>query len=114
MEQPEDPPSILPFPGIDETAGPEPEPEPVLDFHAYFIKDGVPIHLVGQRWRREDAEHSPTPTFPDPMDPGILLTSFIEDQQGLVIPAVSYEAYQAYLQATRPESGVQPAVTVSG
>jgi hypothetical protein len=79
-------------------------PKPILEYHQYYIVDGVPVHFVGQRWKAEDAAHSPTPGAPDPYQPGIVLSSRLEDASGAVIQAVSYDQWRAATRALRAGS----------
>lgn len=88
-------PTILPFPS-NPVAG---TPGPALEYHSYFVVNGMPLHLVGERWLAEHAANSLSPTYPDPLQPGIELTTRIETVDGTIIQAVSYEAYQAYCLA---------------
>jgi hypothetical protein len=110
MVLPDDEAYLLPFPGTVVADG----PEPALDYHSYFIVDGCPIHVVGERWRREDAQHSPAPTYPDPLNPKIALTTYALDSAGRVIPAVSFEVFQAYLRLLQGAPADRAAATSAG
>lgn len=89
-------PVTLPFPDVSKA---EP-PEPIMRFHGYYIVNGVPVHLVGERWRAEDAEHSLSPVTPDPFNAEIVLTSRMESElKGVIIRPVSFEEYRDQVAA---------------
>jgi hypothetical protein len=77
-------------------------PGPVLDLHLYYVIDGVPIHYVGERWRKEDAAHCPYPTVPDPHNPNLVLTyRLIDGVTGDIIPDVSCAVHDRLAAARR-------------
>lgn len=93
-------PDIIPFPIQPEANS----PGPVLEFHGYYCLGELPIHLVGQRWQAEHASNIPAYSCPDPMQPGILLTSRLENGvDGSLIRAVSFEEFQERVAAIRGE-----------
>lgn len=103
-------PVILPFPGSPTGDA----PEPLMRFHGYYVVNGVPIHLVGERWRTEDSGCCPSPVTPDPFNPEVMLASWLEsDLKGAVILAVSCEEYQERVAASRgslpPQAGTSKA-----
>ncbi|AGA28413.1 hypothetical protein [Singulisphaera acidiphila] len=89
-------------------------PGPALEYHSYFLVDGVPLHMIGERWLAEDAVHALTPTYPDPLQPGVELTTRLEDVDGTIIQAVSSEVYLACRQAFQAGSAARPVRRVSG
>lgn len=103
-------PAIIPFPKQPDADS----PGPVLEFHGYYFLGEFPVHLVGQRWKIEHAESVPAYSCEDPMQPGILLTSRLENGvDGSLIRAVSFEEFQARVAAirgecTRPRAGTLP------
>lgn len=91
-------PRVIPFPAKREGDA----PKPVLEYHSYFVVGGVPVHFIGARWKAEDAAYSPTPTSPDPHQPGIVLAARFEDADGQIIQAVSYEVFLACCRSALP------------
>lgn len=78
-------------------------PGPVLALHAYYVIDGIPIHFVGERWRKEDARHCPYPTTPDPLNPDHVLTwRLFDGMTGEIIPDVSSEAFRVVVADASP------------
>lgn len=103
-------PVVLPFPSLAANAS----PGPVLQYHTYFVVNGVPFHLVGERWLAKDAANSPSPTYPDPLQPGVELTTRLEGPDGTIIQAVSYEVFQAYSLALQAGSSGRAAGAALG
>lgn len=91
-------PDIIPFPKQPDAD----TPGPLMRFHGYYVVNGVPIHLIGERWRAEDSGFSPSPVTPDPFNPEVMLAGWLEsDLDGVVILAVSCEEYQERVSASR-------------
>jgi hypothetical protein len=75
-------------------------PGPVLELNRYYVLNGLPVHVLGQRWKQEDAGHCPYPTSPDPHNPGhVLCCQLLDGITGEVIPDVSCEAYRRAVAA---------------
>lgn len=101
---------IIPFP----SQKPGASPGPALEYHTYFVVNGVPVHLVGERWLTRDAANSLSPTYPDPLQPGVELTTRLEGPDGAIIQAVSYEVFQAYCLALQAGSSGRAAGVALG
>lgn len=89
-------PIVIPFPSL-----PSVElPEPFRRFHAYFAVNGLPIHFVGERWKKSDAPSCPIKTFPDPDNPELVVSLRLEGEvDGLVIQKLSPDEYREMVSA---------------
>lgn len=108
MEGPPEP-YTVPFPKQPDANA----PEPLLEFHGYFVMDGKPIHLVGERWKAEEAVCDRAFACPDPMQPGIILAARLENGvDGSLIRAVSFQEFEAIVAVIREGSGHHSAETL--
>ena len=88
--------------------------KPILRYHTYIIANGIPVHVIGERWRKEDASSCRSSTFPDPSNPAIVLAMRVESVAGVAIRVVSCEEYHALAEAIRLGSPARMAGTGSG
>lgn len=54
-------------------------PAPIFRIGRIFLVNGRILQAIGERWRMEDAAHSPAPAVPDGQRFGVALTIYLRD-----------------------------------